>query len=138
MCVGGLSVTQPMQSPGGTPRILCALRALKPKIKTLFMRPSQPKHRARERANAAPKRSAGPVPQVREYEAQASSLAESRSQVKQLEGELAEHKAELEVLLGEKNTQWTILEKFKEQVLRETRREKHAEDVGRVQLVGLG
>jgi hypothetical protein len=56
------------------------------------------------------------VAQVREYEAQVGSLAESRSQINQLKGELAEHKAELQVLLGEKNTQWTILEKFREQV----------------------
>lgn len=46
----------------------------------------------------------------------AGSLAESRTEVRRLEGELAEHRAELTALLGEKNMQYTILEKFREQV----------------------
>ena len=53
---------------------------------------------------------------MREYEAQVGTLAEARAAVKQLEGELADHKEELKVLQGEKDTQWTILEKFREQV----------------------
>ncbi|GAB4819972.1 hypothetical protein N2152v2_007018 [Parachlorella kessleri] len=54
-------------------------------------------------------------PKVREYEAQVGTLAEARAAVKQLEGDLADHKEELKVLQGEKDTQWTILEKFREQ-----------------------
>ncbi len=53
---------------------------------------------------------------MREYEVTAGALAESRTEVKRLEGELQEHKGELQALLGEKNLQWTILEKFREQV----------------------
>lgn len=53
---------------------------------------------------------------MREYEASVSTLAESRTEVKRLEGELAEHKAELAALQGEKNLQHTILQKFREQV----------------------
>lgn len=56
--------------------------------------------------------------QVREYESLVGTLAESRTEVKRLEGELSEHKAELAALQAEKNTQWSILEKFREQVRR--------------------